>query len=98
MPDFDAAYKKYGNDIHFLMVNLTDGAYETVSSASAFIQQKGYSFPVYYDTSEQAAYTYGTGSIPVTYFIDARGVLAAYGSGALDAETLEIGISYIYSK
>ena len=96
MPDFDAAYKKYGKDIHFIMVNLTDGSSETVKSASSFIKSKGYSFPVYYDTSLQASYEYGATSIPITFFIDSRGVVAAYGSGALDAETLERGISYIY--
>ena len=26
MPDFDEKYKELGEDIHFLMVNLTDGS------------------------------------------------------------------------
>ena len=30
MPDFNEAYKKYGKDIEFLMVNLTDGYNDTV--------------------------------------------------------------------
>ena len=95
MPDFQAAYEQYGEDIHFLMVNLTDGGQETVDSASAFIDKQGYTFPVYYDTAISAAMAYGVSSIPVTYFIDANGDLVAYGSGALDAATLEKGIGMI---
>lgn len=96
MPEFDEAFKSYGEDIHFVMVNLTDGSRETLESAAAFIEEAGYSFPVYYDTSYSAAIAYGTSSIPVTYFIDAEGHAIAYGMGLLDAETLQMGIDMIY--
>lgn len=95
MPDFDEAYAKYGQDIHFLMVNLTDGSRETVETAGSFIASSGYSFPVYYDTDLDAAEVYGVNSVPVTYFIDRNGYLVAYGSGALSAATLEKGIGMI---
>ena len=97
MPDFDAAYQKYGENIHFLMVNVTGGM-ETVESAKAFIKESGYSFPVYFDTTNEAAYIYGASSIPLTYFIDANGDLVTYGMGALSAEMLQTGISYIYTE
>lgn len=96
MPDFQEAYEQYGDEIHFLMVNLTDGAQETLDSASSFIDKQGYTFPVYYDTSIGAAMAYGVSSIPVTYFIDANGDLVAYCRGALDAATLQKGIDMIY--
>ncbi len=95
MPDFQETYEKYGDSIHFLLINLTDGAPETVESASAFIDKAGYTFPVYYDTSISAAMAYGVSSIPVTYFIDEEGCLVAYGRGALDAATLQKGIDMI---
>jgi thiol-disulfide isomerase/thioredoxin len=98
MPDFQAAYEQYGEEIHFLMVNLTDGAQETVDSAKSFIAKQGYTFPVYYDTAISAAMAYGVSSIPVTYFIDAKGDLVAYGRGALDAATLQKGIDMIYKQ
>ncbi len=98
MPHFDEAYKKYGNDIHFLMVNLTDGARETKEIAEAFISEQGYSFPVYFDTKTEAAMTYGTYSIPVTYFIDANGKPVAKGNGTLDADTLQKGIDMLSEK
>lgn len=98
MPDFDEAYGKYGEEIHFLMVNMTDGYQETMTSAKEFMEESGYSFPVYYDTDIDAAKTYGVYSIPTTYFIDKDGYVIANGRGALDAETLQTGIDYIYRE
>ena len=97
MPDFDRAYETHGQDIHFVMVNLTDGYQETVESASSFIQSSGYRFPVYYDTDMDAAASYGVSSVPVTYFIDAEGNLVAMGRGVLSAEALERGIGMLGS-
>lgn len=98
MPDFDEAYQTYGNDISFLMVNMTDGSRETVETASSFIEESGYSFPVYYDTNYSAAITYSVSSLPTTYFIDADGNLIAHARGAIDDATLQKGINMIYSK
>lgn len=95
MPDFDAAYAKYGQDIHFLMVNLTDGYQETEETAAAYISQQGYDFPVYYDSDMDAAATYGISGVPVTYFIDAEGYFVAMAQGALSAEGLERGIGML---
>lgn len=95
MPDFDEAYAKYGKDIHFLMVNTTDGVQETLRSATAFVDDSGYDFPVYYDTDVDAASKYYVYSIPTTYFIDAQGYFVAQGQGALDADTLQKGIDML---
>ncbi len=95
MPDFDAAHADLGEDIHFLMVNMTDGSRETVEIASSFVANTGYSFPVYYDTGFEAAITYNVQSLPTTYFIDAQGCLVAQAVGAINAETLQRGIDMI---
>ncbi len=98
MPDFAEAFEKYGGEVHFLMVNLTDGSRETVDAAAQYIAQQGYEFPVYYDTAMEAAIAYGVSAVPTTYFIDQAGNIVARGSGALDAETLQKGISMIFSE
>ena len=95
MPDFDAKYQALGNEVQFLMINMTDGDRETVETASAFIAKKGYTFPVFYDTQYSAAIAYNVYSLPTTFFIDANGVGVAYASGAIDAETLQRGIDMI---
>ena len=94
MPDFNEKYLEFGNKIHFLMVNMTGGR-ETLSSAKAFISEKGYTFPVFYDTASDAAMTYSVYSLPATYFIDAEGYLIAQATGAISADTLQKGIDMI---
>lgn len=98
MPDFDEKYQQYGEDIHFIMLNVTDGAQETVESASAFIAQEGYTFPVYYDTDMDATASYNTSGLPVTYFIDAEGNFVAWQQGMMTAETLQIGIDMLLGE
>ncbi len=95
MPDFNDIYKEKGNEYQFLMVNLTDNSRETVETAKAFIESTGYEFPVFYDKDIDAARKYNTYSIPVTYFIDKDGNMAAYAQGAIDKETLLKGMDMI---
>ena len=97
MPDFNQAYLDLGEDVQFLMVNMTDGSRETVDSAAEFIAGEGYSFPVFYDTDMDAAVTYSVYSLPSTYFIGADGSAVARATGAIDAETLQTGIDMIYT-
>ena len=98
MPDFEEAYGEYGEEIQFLMVNMTDGYHETIESAKKLITDSGYTFPVYYDTDLEAAKAYSVYSIPVTYFIDKDGYMTAYAQGALDKATLQKGIDLIDSE
>lgn len=98
MPDFNEMHLEMGDQIHFLMINMTDGSRETVDIASAYIQSQGYSFQVYYDTASSAALTYGVYSLPTTYFIDAQGHAIAQATGAIDAATLQQGIAMITDK
>ena len=95
MPDFNEKYLELGEEVQFLMINMTDGSRETVAIASEFIKESGYSFPVFYDTKMDAANTYGAYSLPMTFFIDAQGYPVARATGAIDAETLMRGIDMI---
>ena len=95
MPDFNEKYLEIGEKVQFLMVNMTDGSRETVESASAFIAEQGYSFPVYYDTDLDAATVYSVYSLPTTYFIDVEGYTVARATGAISGETLQRGIDMI---
>ena len=95
MPDFDEKYRELGDQVQFLMINMTDGNRETVESASSFIAQKGYTFPVFYDTQLQAAMTYGAYSLPMTFFIDGNGNLITHVVGAINSKTLQRGIDMI---
>lgn len=98
LPDFQEAFDKYGENITFLMVNLTDGSRETVTKAKDFISSKGYTFPVYYDVMQEAAISYSIYSIPTTYFFDSEGKAVARADGMIDLDTLEKGIEMIEEK
>lgn len=98
LPDFQAAYERYGSEIEFVMVNMTDGMQETKESATEFIESEDYTLPFYFDMKQEAAYGYGIYSLPTTYFVDGSGNIVAGAKGMLDAEALEVGISMIYSS
>ena len=97
MPAFDAANKELDGEVQFLMINMTDGQRETIKTATDFMEENGYDLPVFFDTSEEAAYTYGAYALPTTYFIDVEGYVIAHARGAIDAETLQVGIDMIYT-
>ncbi len=93
MPELQEFYEKYGEDIHFLLVSVDD----SLDTAKAFIQDAGYTFPVYFDNTSSGAYTYGASSIPLTFFIDAEGNLVAYYMGAMSEDILRQGVDMIYT-
>ncbi|MBR4026779.1 MAG: redoxin domain-containing protein [Lachnospiraceae bacterium] len=88
LPTFDTLYQEYGEDVHFLMINLTDNATDTVRKVKAFVEQQGYSFPVYYDTELNVALTYYIPSIPRTLFLDKQGNILEEYIGAMSETTL----------
>lgn len=91
-PAFEDAYNKYRNDVEFMMINLTDGYQETISSAKSFIDEQNYTFPVYYDTTMSASNAYGVFSIPKTLFIDKNGNIVQNRTGTISQDTLEQNI------
>ena len=89
LPAFDNMYARYGNEVEFMMLNLTDGSRETIDRVKSFVSNEEFSFPVYFDTTLEAASTYGAYSIPMTLFIDAKGIPVHSQMGAMSEETLE---------
>lgn len=91
MPHFEEAYKSYGEEVTFLMVNVGDDYEDAYKYASG----KGYTFPVLHDSSYSASYAYGVSSIPMTLFINADGELVNSRIGMLNKATLESNIAKI---
>lgn len=97
MPDFEKVYAELGEEVHFMMVDLVDGQRETQEKGAAYIQEQGFTFPVYYDTEQEAAYLYGVRSIPTSVFLDAEGYIVTAAEGALSESMLRKGIDAIVS-
>ena len=95
MPEFEQMYKKYGDEIHFMMINSTDGYRETVEIAKEFLSQHEYTFPVYYDLTLEANNAFYVNSLPVTFFINKYGNVVTYTNGRTNKQTLEKGINMI---
>jgi thiol-disulfide isomerase/thioredoxin len=95
MPIFDKAYAEYGDEVTFMMVDLVDGARETVETGAAYVAEQGYTFPVYFDTSGAAAAAYGVSALPSTLFIDKDGNIVTGARGAINEDTLRMGIDFI---
>ena len=95
MPDFNKVYDDLGTDVSFMMVCMADGTRETTASGAAFIEEQGYTFPIYFDVSHDAAMKYGIRAIPSTFFIDADGYLISNAEGMIDEATMRLGIGYI---
>ena len=91
MPDFEAAFKEYGKDVQFLIINTDDG----IENGENFIKNKGYTFPTYYDLEYNATISYGISGIPRTIAIDADGNLRYNRSGMISADTLKSIIDMI---
>lgn len=88
MPHFQETYSEYGDEINFMMVDLVDGQRETVETGKEYIDSKKFTFPVFFDTKQEAAFAYMIQSIPSTLFIDKDGYIVHGVMGQMDEKTL----------
>ncbi len=96
MPHFNEVYEEMKGEVMFIMLDCVDGQRETVETGRAFIEQKGYTFPVFFDTQDQeGAYTYGATALPSTLFIDREGNVVAGYQQAISEEFLRENIALI---
>ena len=93
MPEIQEFYQEYGTDVHFILVSVDN----SLDEAKNFIEEEGYTFPVYFDSTFMGSYSYGASSIPLTYFIDTDGQMVAYFRGAMSESILQQGIDLIFT-
>ena len=89
LPAFDKLYRQYGNEVSFMMIDLTDGYRETVEGVKKFMSENGYTCPVYYDTEGSAAEAYSVSSIPFTVAVGRNGNIVGTHLGAMSEAALE---------
>lgn len=89
MPDLQDIAHDYADKIAFAFVDVTDGQRERQEDASAWLEDNGLAdLPVYYDTSLEAATTWGAHALPLTVVIDANGEVATSATGMIDPAML----------
>lgn len=97
MPDFEAAYDKYGDKIDFVMLNIAYSEYAE-DDGRKYYAESGYTFPFYYDKTDGGTKTYNLRGYPMSVFIDAQGNIVSYHFGALSAELLERNIAALLTE
>lgn len=88
MPDFQKIYEQEKDEVVFIMLNATDQIEETKEKAEKFIQEKGYTFPVYYDLKMEGITNYGINGFPTTIFIDKDFNVVAEYQSRMRAQTI----------
>ncbi|MEA5136248.1 MAG: TlpA disulfide reductase family protein [Candidatus Fimivivens sp.] len=91
MPHFEEAYKQYGDQVQFIMLNAVKSE-KSSEDGRNFIKSSGYTFPVFYDTDGKAATLYSIRGFPATIFIDKDGQIVERSLGELTREKLEENI------
>ena len=87
LPAFEEAYQRYGDQVEFMMINLTQ-IEQSVEDVKALIERGELTFPVFFDTDGSAAESYGIQSIPVTVFIWPDGTVYQQRIGQMNEDTL----------
>lgn len=82
MPAFEKLYGEYGEEVTILAVNCM----EDKISVAQFLADKGYTFPIAYDTEGAISMKYPTDGIPYTLVIGKDGTVKNVYLGARDAD------------
>ncbi len=94
MTGFNRLYDKYKDKVNFVMLNVSDSE----ETAADFLEENGYRFPVYFDKTQIASYTYGASSIPLTFVMYKGGEIYGYQMGVLPEEALEEAIKTVLAE
>lgn len=89
MPDFEELYQELKDQVQFIMVDGIGCMGETEESGRAYVEEQGFTFPVYYDKEMDAVITYGIQAFPTTYILNSNGELVTGGSGMISKATLQ---------
>ena len=94
MPGFDRLYDKYKDRVNFVMLNVSDSEEDVAD----FLEENGYGFPVYFDKTQIASYTYGASSIPLTFVMYKGGEIYGYQMGVIPEDALEEALKTVLTE
>ncbi len=96
MPALNASYEAFRDrGVVFIGVDMLWSVAETEETALAFIREFDIRYPVGRDIEGDLSLDYGVAGLPITFFIDAEGVVVRRWVGALDLEKLDAYLSEI---
>ena len=86
MPDLQAAFEKYGDDIAFIGVQQL--GLDTPASGAAFVEELGLTYPSMPDTESKVQFGYEVFSFPTTVFLDKNHDIARRWTGIIGEDAL----------
>ena len=96
MPEFQELWDERGEDgsDDLVMLALDFLVQDTVADASGFVEGRGFTFPVLFDTADGAvADRYRVRGLPATFFIDREGVVRSVNYGPVFGNLLPDGVA-----
>jgi len=94
-PGFENVYRDRGTEVNFVMVALVDGSPAEIDRERRYIEENGFTMPVYFDVLQEGARVYGVRGIPTTVFIDSDGYIVTRTVGLTREETLHELIDFM---
>jgi len=88
MDDFQVIYDDYGDWVNFAFVDATDGVRETIEDARAWIEERDYTLPFYFDTRYEATGGFGVQAFPTTVVVAANGDILTISAGRIDPDLM----------
>lgn len=87
-PTIQKLYDTYGDRVNFMMIDVIDGQRDTVDGTKAWLEQQGYTYPVYYDTTNEASIAGKVYYLPTTFILNAKGSVVTSITSAASESTL----------
>ena len=101
MPTVQALYNEFGDQVRFMAINVredqrTDGDREVAfRNASAYLNEHGFNFPVYFDWDLEAYNALQAPAVPTTVWLDATGYAVRWRLGTQSENQLRRGLEEI---
>jgi thiol-disulfide isomerase/thioredoxin len=91
MPHMQEVYETYKDKkVAVLAVNVlaAEKPGTEIANVNAFVNEKGFSFPVLYDVDGAVSVKYRVRAFPTTYILDQEGTIVEVVTGAMDKDTM----------
>lgn len=88
MDDYQNIYDDYSDRVSFAFIDCADGTRETVEQGAGWLYENEYTLPAYFDTKQEAQYTFGATALPTTVVVSAEGEIMTITAGAIDPDLM----------
>lgn len=85
MPELNKFYQNHKKDVVLLAIDIG----EDKSAVEKYLEGKGYSFNVLLDSDAKIAINYKVQFIPMSFFIDKKGIIRSISNGAMTYDEIE---------